>query len=52
MEAIAHDPAFAARAGVSQSTGREFVAADKSQQKPVHPRIIAAVLMRRPNGGA
>lgn len=31
MEAIAHDPAFARRAGVAQSVGKDFAAADKGR---------------------
>ena len=29
MEAVAHNPAFAKKAGIPQSVGREFAAADK-----------------------
>ena len=32
MEAIAHDPAFAQRAGVPQSVGQDFVQADTAQR--------------------
>jgi hypothetical protein len=32
MEAIAHNPAFAKKAGVSQSVGKEFAAADKGKK--------------------
>lgn len=31
MEAIAHDPKFATKVGVSQDVGREFVAADRKK---------------------
>lgn len=31
MEAVAHDPAFAKRAGVPQSVGRDFADADKAR---------------------
>ena len=31
MEAVAHDPGFAKRAGVPQSVGKEFAAADASK---------------------
>lgn len=34
MEAIAHSKEFAKKAGVSQSVGREFVAADKGKKFP------------------
>ena len=32
MEAVAHNPSFAKRVGISQEVGREFVAADKSSK--------------------
>jgi hypothetical protein len=32
MEAIAHNPAFAKKAGVPQSVGKEFAAADKGRR--------------------
>ena len=46
MEAVAHNPAFAKKAGVSQSVGADFVAADKGKTFPAkkasplhdHPR--------------
>lgn len=31
MEAVAHDPKFAKRAGIPVKVGKEFVAADKRQ---------------------
>lgn len=33
MEMVAHDPEAAKRVGVSQSVGKDFVAADKAQGK-------------------
>ncbi len=33
MEAVKHDPAFARRAGIPQSVGEDFVAADKASRK-------------------
>ena len=33
MEAVAHSPAFAKKAGVAQSVGRKFAAADKAKAK-------------------
>lgn len=33
MEAVAHSPKFAKKAGVKQSVGKEFVAADKAMGK-------------------
>lgn len=32
MEAVAHNPAFAKKAGVSQSVGKDFSAADKGKK--------------------
>lgn len=40
MEAIAHNPQFAAKAGVAQSVGKDFAAADD-----------AAGITKKPNGG-
>lgn len=34
MEAAAHNPAFAKRAGISQSTAKEFVMKDKAKGNP------------------
>lgn len=33
MEAVAHDPKFAKKAGVSQGVGKDFVKADKKAGK-------------------
>lgn len=33
MEAVAHDPAFARKAGVPQKVGKDFAAADKAKKK-------------------
>lgn len=33
MEAVAHSPAFAKKAGVSQKVGKDFAAADKASGK-------------------
>lgn len=33
MEAVAHNPAFAKKAGVPQKVGKEFAAADKAKAK-------------------
>ncbi|MET4341946.1 hypothetical protein [Bradyrhizobium sp. RT9a] len=32
MEAVAHSPAFAKKAGVPQKVGKEFAAADKAKK--------------------
>ena len=34
MEAAAHNPAFAKKAGISQKVAKEFVSADKATVKP------------------
>lgn len=48
MEAVAHDPQFAQKAGVPQSVGQEFVAADKAKAKPKHdPKKLAEALRKR-----
>jgi hypothetical protein len=31
MEAVAHDPGFAKKAGIPQKVGKEFAAADKAK---------------------
>jgi len=33
MEAVAHNPAFAAKAGIPQTVGKDFAAADKASGK-------------------
>lgn len=33
MQAVAHDPKFAAKAGVPQKVGKEYEAADKAKAK-------------------
>lgn len=33
MEAVAHDPAFARKAGIPQSVGEEFSEADKAARR-------------------
>ena len=61
MEAVAHNPAFAKKAGVPQSVGKDFSAADKGRKfqkggatmmsKKV-PEAMAAMMARRPRMGA
>lgn len=34
MEAVAHSPDFAKKAGVPQSVGKDFAAADEAKSKP------------------
>lgn len=38
MEAVAHNPEFARQAGVPQSVGQEFAAADEGQAAPRKPK--------------
>jgi hypothetical protein len=40
MEAVAHNPEFAKKAGVSQSVGKEFSAADKAQKARPDLQVI------------
>lgn len=39
MEAVAHDPGFAKKAGIPQSVGKDFSEADKAKKKPRHERL-------------
>jgi hypothetical protein len=41
MEAVAHNPQFARKAGVPQSVGQDFAAADKAKK-------LGAMLARKP----
>lgn len=41
FEAISHDPAFAAKAGVKQSVANDFVAADKGRDLSKLPERVA-----------
>lgn len=38
MEAVAHNPKFAAKAGIAQSVGKEFTDADKNKFEPKNSR--------------
>ncbi len=38
MEAIAHSPEFAKKAGVPQSVGKDFSAADKAERRYGKPK--------------
>lgn len=42
MEAVAHSPAFAKKAGVPQSVGKDFAAADKKSQSFEHGGLVMA----------
>jgi len=44
MEAVAHSPAFAKKAGVPQSVGRDFAAAD---ERKAHAKKLAHALKRK-----
>lgn len=54
MEAIAHNPGFAKKAGVPQSVGKDFAAADKGRSfKGSAPKTPAAHMQeRRAAGGS
>lgn len=43
MNIVAHSPEFARKAGVPQSVGQEFHAADKK----AHPKMLAEALRRK-----
>lgn len=45
MEAVAHDPGFAKKAGVPQSVGKDFAAADEAKRT----RSISDKLTKRLN---
>jgi hypothetical protein len=48
MEAVAHNPSFAAKVGIPQSVGQEFAAADeaKPDKKPKHDRLAKAMMKK------
>jgi hypothetical protein len=58
MEAVAHNPAFAKKAGIPQSVGQDFAKADKGKtfeqggatmmKRPSPKDMMAAAAMRRP----
>ena len=58
MEAVAHNPAFAKKAGIPQSVGQDFAKADKGKtfeqggatmmKRPSPQDMMAAAAMRRP----
>lgn len=48
MEMVAHDPKAAARVGVPQSVGQDFVAADKGKSLKKLPERVT----RKAQGGA
>lgn len=48
MEAIKHNPKFAKKAGVPQTVGADFVAADKSSGRYARGGAIGATLGLRP----
>ena len=44
MEAVAHNPAFAAKVGIPQSVGQEYAAADEAKKPQKHERLAKAML--------
>jgi hypothetical protein len=57
MEAVAHNPSFAKKAGVPQSVGKEFSAADKGKTfkrgddmatKKMNPGMMAMMAKKKP----
>lgn len=52
MEAVAHDPGFAKKAGVPQGVGQDFAAADKGRSfKGAAPKSQADHMKQRSNAG-
>jgi hypothetical protein len=47
MNIIAHSPQFAKKAGVKQSVGRDFIAADKKRGKKAIGKLSARVAPTR-----
>lgn len=47
MEAVAHNPKFAKKAGVPQSVGKDFAAADKAAGKTAKPKYAMAEIGRK-----
>jgi len=57
MEAVAHNPAFAKKVGISQSVGKEFSAADKGRKfekggATMMSKKVPEAMRRRPRMGA
>ena len=46
MEAIAHSPEFAKKAGVPQEVGKDFAAADKAKKKTTKEKIKSRYLKK------
>lgn len=49
MEAVAHSPEFAAKAGVPQSVGKDFAAADEKQGRAAQKRKPTTMLHDHPS---
>ena len=47
MEAVAHDPKFAKKAGVPQSVGKEFAKADEAKRTQSVSRELTKRLQKR-----
>jgi hypothetical protein len=43
MQAVAHDPKFAAKAGVPQSVGQDFAAADEAEKNPNKKKPVLTI---------
>lgn len=50
MEAVAHNPKFAAKVGIPQGVGQDFAAADAAKPAPESHRKVAAALMGKSRG--
>lgn len=48
MEAVAHDPGFAKKAGISQSVGKDFAAADEGKKFDARPRHFDGTFAKGP----
>jgi hypothetical protein len=44
MEAVAHNPDFAKKAGVPQSVGKEFAKVDEGAKREGHKKVIDALI--------
>ena len=47
MEAVAHNPDFAREAGMPQSVGKDFAAADEAKSRASKTRSVSKELTRR-----
>jgi hypothetical protein len=49
MEAVAHSPEFAKKAGVPQSVGKDFAEADKAKKQTKNERIMEKRYKKKSN---